>query len=233
MNKSSDARFVKDKPNGYSYNDFEGNRASSVINKLDNLNSYERFGRMGHSEKDLVFISSDLGSNLDFSEAETIEMTDDYIAKSTYSVMENVVDKERKNEKQIVLKVINTVSYKVDRNDVESIVKGYITKYNYFNSLLNEIQNISFDSIPDAGTFSLVVEGNTTAAINFDADAAEVQTAIVNSGTDVTVTGDFATGFSIRFNETGDFAQIAEDSNTLTIALAPIVITYSTTREGL
>lgn len=67
-------------------------------------------------------------------------------------------------------------------------------------------QLISFDRIPDAGTFKINFDAVTTTALQFNCTAADVQTALrLLSGLgNVLVTGSFNTGFTVIF--TGESA---------------------------
>jgi uncharacterized phage protein gp47/JayE len=66
----------------------------------------------------------------------------------------------------------------------------------------DEIQDIDFSAPPTTGTFKLVFEGETTAAINWDDTNTEVQTALnaLTALSGVVVTGDFTAGFTITFS---------------------------------
>lgn len=96
----------------------------------------------------------------------------------------------------------------------------------------NEEQTISFSAVPDAGVFSLDFDGQITASIPFSASAATVQAeleSLSNIGVgNVSVSGNFSTGFTVVFQSAlGEAPQVSfvEDSNTLTLAAAPVVLT--------
>ena len=85
---------------------------------------------------------------------------------------------------------------------------------------VNEIQSIRFSSVPTIGEFTLNFDGQITAAIPYNAVAANVETALENLSNidDVTVTGDFATGFLIEFagvNTSTDVSNLIVQTNTL------------------
>ena len=65
----------------------------------------------------------------------------------------------------------------------------------------DEIQTITFSGTPTSGSFQLVFEGETTAAINWDDAAIDIQTALnaLTALTGVTVSGSFAAGFVVTF----------------------------------
>lgn len=65
----------------------------------------------------------------------------------------------------------------------------------------DEVQTITFSSVPTSGTFQIVFDGQTTVSINFSGTANDVQNALraLSNLTDVTVTGDFTTGFVVTF----------------------------------
>ena len=104
----------------------------------------------------------------------------------------------------------------------------------------NEIQRLAFSAVPDAGSFALDFDGQITAPIAFSANAAAVQSALealsnIGAG-NVSVSGSFAAGFDITFQGAlaeANQTQIVVDANTLTIALAAIIITPSTTTGGV
>jgi hypothetical protein len=102
----------------------------------------------------------------------------------------------------------------------------------------DEIQTVTFDLIPNSGTFTLSFDGQTTAAINFNATAADIQSALQllsNIGTNnVLVTGNFTSGFEVRFvaslSQAGQ-SELTSASSLLKDATS-VVITHATTQEG-
>lgn len=97
-----------------------------------------------------------------------------------------------------------------------------------------EIQKISFDLVPSAGTFTLDQNGDVSNAINWNDNAAAVQAACnANFTNQVTVSGNFLDGFTFKFNTQGPQVQIAQASNTLTNGGNAVVITPSTVKNGL
>lgn len=84
----------------------------------------------------------------------------------------------------------------------------------------NEIQQITFSAVPDKGTFRLAMVGNPSVDINWDDNAATVESKIegITGITEVTVTGDFASGFTIEFtgaDAAKPFDQFTVDNNAL------------------
>lgn len=65
----------------------------------------------------------------------------------------------------------------------------------------NEIQKLTFSSIPDEGEFVLVHDGNPSSRIPFNASTGDIETALdaLSSISDVSVTGDFTSGFDVEF----------------------------------
>jgi uncharacterized phage protein gp47/JayE len=104
----------------------------------------------------------------------------------------------------------------------------------------NEVQKLTFSAVPDAGDFALEFDGQITALLGFGDNAAAVESALealsnIGAG-NVSVSGDFSTGFDITFQ--GALAQqnvvsITIDSNSLTLTLTPITITPTTTTPGV
>ena len=64
-------------------------------------------------------------------------------------------------------------------------------------------QRVSFSSVPDAGTFTLKLGTKTSAALNYDDTATEIQAALraaTGYGTALSVSGNFTSGFTITFS---------------------------------
>lgn len=102
----------------------------------------------------------------------------------------------------------------------------------------DEVQDITFDAVPDSGAFTLVFDGEETASLPFGAVAADVETALNNLTNlqDVTVTGDFTIGFTVTFTlQDGQAPQplLAEGDNTLLDGVNPVVITFTETTPGV
>jgi len=71
------------------------------------------------------------------------------------------------------------------------------------DSTVSEVQTATLSQAPDYGTFTLTYRGETTAAINYNADAATIKAALealstVNTN-DITVSGSIATGTTFTF----------------------------------
>jgi uncharacterized phage protein gp47/JayE len=105
----------------------------------------------------------------------------------------------------------------------------------------DEVQAVAFSLTPDAGSFTLDLDGNTSAAINFNDNAAAIQAileALPNIGAgNILVAGaiDDTTGLTLTFQ--GALAETSQEqftvaSNTLVQGATPVVITPSTTTEG-
>ena len=69
----------------------------------------------------------------------------------------------------------------------------------------DEVQDITFGSVPTAGTFKLFFDGEETATIPFSATASTVESALeaLSTVTDVSVSGSFAAGFTVTFDGAG------------------------------
>ncbi|MCK5615309.1 baseplate J/gp47 family protein [Candidatus Pacearchaeota archaeon] len=81
---------------------------------------------------------------------------------------------------------------------------------------VDEVQNIEFSATPTNGTFKLVFDGETTAAINWDDTNTEVQTVLNNLSnlSGIVVTGSFAADFVVTF----DSADGNTPQNLITVA---------------
>lgn len=101
---------------------------------------------------------------------------------------------------------------------------------------IDEIQTVTFSEVPTAGQWRLSFDGDSTALLNFDADAATVQTAIraIAGLEDLTVTGNYLLGFAVTFTGTAgqqDQIALAIASNTLSGATS-VTITITETIKG-
>ena len=79
----------------------------------------------------------------------------------------------------------------------------------------NEIQNLSFSTTPELGSFTITFDGQTTSAIPYNASTTDIENALelLTNINGVTVAGSFGAGFSITFDGT----QVeAKDQNQVT-----------------
>jgi len=99
--------------------------------------------------------------------------------------------------------LVTPVNEDINSNIIGSLVQGIDD-----NALVNKVrlstgktQTIKFPAVPTSGDFKLSFNGNSTAAIAFNADASAIQTELrALAGLDtVTVSGDYATQFDIVF----------------------------------
>ena len=102
----------------------------------------------------------------------------------------------------------------------------------------DEVQDITFDATPDAGSFKLKYFDETTVAILFSEGATEVEAALnaLTNLSGVTVSGSFAAGFTVTFaGADGKQPQplLLEDTNVLVIGATPVVITIAETTPGV
>lgn len=69
---------------------------------------------------------------------------------------------------------------------------------------IDEIQQIGFSHVPDEGSWTIEFDGETTAPLAFNANAAAVQSALIalTNIAAVTVTGNYTTGFTIEWTGT-------------------------------
>lgn len=103
----------------------------------------------------------------------------------------------------------------------------------------NCIQTLSFSQVPDLGTFTLTINGQSTTQIPFSCMAGDIQAAIILlpfcSG--CTVTGNFTTGFTVWFQGAGTGGLMSQPliiaTSFLTKLGSPVVITPLITQPGL
>ena len=116
----------------------------------------------------------------------------------------------------------------IDKDDVLGLFTGY-----GMAPRTDEIQRVIFSAVPSAGTYTLTHNSNTTSAINWDADAAAVQTALraLASLTDVIVTGDTTNDFVVTFTGADGYANHTELTSN-DAGLTGATISHSTTTDG-
>jgi hypothetical protein len=73
-----------------------------------------------------------------------------------------------------------------------------------YNFRMDDVQKITFSTVPDAGTWQLNYGTAQTTALAFDATALQIQTALnlLVPNPSVTVTGNYSTGFFVVFGTT-------------------------------
>ena len=101
----------------------------------------------------------------------------------------------------------------------------------------NEVQKIFFSSVPTGGTWSLNFNGQLTSALAFNANAAAVEAALeaLSNLTSVTVSGNYASGFTITFDGVdGNQNQpaLVVNTNTLVNGLFGVTIQIQENTKG-
>lgn len=92
----------------------------------------------------------------------------------------------------------------------------------------NEVQNITPDTVPDTGTYTITFDSKTTAAIAFDADATAIQSALDTALlTDVTATGSMITAVELTF--VGAYAAADQANATCTSSMTTLGEAVTTT----
>lgn len=89
------------------------------------------------------------------------------------------------------------------------------------------VQTISFSAVADAGTFKLTYGGESTTALNYNASAGTIQTAIrlLTGLGSVTVAGTTATTIAVTFTGVQDATALTLTANTLTSSLVAVTAT--------
>jgi hypothetical protein len=87
-------------------------------------------------------------------------------------------------------------------------------------------QKVAFSAVPDSGSFTLTFGSFTTAPIPFNASAAQVEAALELTSVlaNVTVTGDFTTGFKVTFVGVDSPVALLTSSSSLAHGVTPVTI---------
>ncbi len=252
MNVANNVVTIIKKPTGYVYADFMKPKCFLTLDQLNALNSYEPVKRNSVDELPTIYYMSkkyyeDTASalGLNMPAATEMDITDDFLAATIFSV----VDKLTKGS--VVGKIVDTKFYSTgtlvngkqfNMTVVPVNVLGYMISKAQFDAIqaaiivgpaVTEIQLVDFDAVPDAGSFTLIYEGNESAAIPFNATAGTVQTALqALAGLETAVVAGSFTGFSVSVPGAGNISELAEGSNTLTASAVAVNITVATTLDG-
>lgn len=115
----------------------------------------------------------------------------------------SVRDKPRSSKVQLTL--FGDVGTIIEKDKTVSVNGNSSAKFNTDTLVViapgtDEVQRITWPVLPEAGTFTLEFNGSVTGALNWDATAAQIQTAMealttVGAG-NITVAGDVQSGFS-------------------------------------
>lgn len=104
------------------------------------------------------------------------------------------------------------------------------------HTTVNELQSITFDALSTAGTWTLTLGSETTAAIAYNAITSAIESAIeaLTAVTSVTVTGTLDASLTITIEFDGADASTAFDAFTIDISglTGPTTATVSTTQHG-
>jgi len=102
---------------------------------------------------------------------------------------------------------------------------------------VDEIQTITFDTVPDEGSFTVLYLNEEIAVVNYDEAAAEFQVALraLDGLSEVTVSGTFTAGFVVTFTGADGVQEqplLVEEINTLKTASTGVTITITETTPG-
>jgi hypothetical protein len=103
------------------------------------------------------------------------------------------------------------------------------------SDFVNEVQDIDFDTVPDAGTWTITFGGQTTSSLAFNADATAVEAALeaLSNIDDVTVTGNYTAGFTVTFVAPAGPVSAMTVSDTLTTTSNPVAVSIAETTPGV
>jgi len=102
---------------------------------------------------------------------------------------------------------------------------------------VDEVQTITFNTVPDEGSFTVSYENDETVVINYDDLAADIQIALraLDGLSEVTVSGNFTAGFVITFTGADGVQEqplLVEETNTLKTSSVAVIITITETIPG-
>lgn len=102
----------------------------------------------------------------------------------------------------------------------------------------NEVQDVDFSAVPDAGAWTLVFDGQETGSLAFNDNAAAVQSALnaLDNLSGVTVSGNYTAGFTVTFagaDGSLDQPTLQVGTNTLTIATVQVNMSIVVTTPGV
>ena len=123
------------------------------------------------------------------------------------------------------------------RNSSGNLITFSLIKDAVSTPAVNEIQLVEFDTVPDAGAWTLDFDGEVTSSLAFNANAAAIQSALnaLPNLSGVTVSGDYTLGFTVTFAGADggiDQPMLIDDSNTLETLLSPVAITVTEDLAG-
>jgi uncharacterized phage protein gp47/JayE len=132
----------------------------------------------------------------------------------------------------------------IDTNVILSVVGNPTAKFKPDSSVVleagtNEVQTLTFSGTPASGVWSIVMpDAQATANLAFGANAAAVQAAInaLEGWEDVTVSGNYGTGFVLTFAGSAGkqpWANVTTTDTLQTVAPAAITITVTETTPGV
>jgi hypothetical protein len=132
-------------------------------------------------------------------------------------------------------------AYQADRKLKSGIPLGKVTAtglYAPYNAVSNEVQTLTVTGGPTGGTFTITFDGQTTAAIAYNATSSVVQTALeglsnVNPG-DITVTGNAGGPWTLTFGGQylGENAATVTTTEAFTGGTTPDITVATTTAGG-
>lgn len=102
----------------------------------------------------------------------------------------------------------------------------------------DEIQDIDFSDVPDAGEWTLIFDGDETGTLAFNDNAAAVQAALnaLGSLSAVSVTGNYADGFTVTFagaDGSVDQPLLQIGTNTLESGVDNVTVSFVETTKGI
>lgn len=102
----------------------------------------------------------------------------------------------------------------------------------------DEVQDIDFSAVPDAGAWTLTFDGQETTSLAYNDNATAIQSALngLSNLSGVTVSGNYTSGFTVTFSGSDgqqDQLLLQSGTNTLTHTSTQVNLTFAETTKGV
>ena len=176
----------------------------AIGNPIDIDNVRIQIGRVNIDKRDLLVgqynVDGSLGVYIE-DLANDVVVTDDRVGENCYVDPHTAMEDVRDGGRFIVEKLCVLNSMLTTRGKrVDIVCKGPETGFLSYGGT-DAIQEVTFSAIPDGGTWKLEFGGQKTVDMSFSTNAAGVEAALeaLSNITNVSVSGDYSTGFIIEW----------------------------------